>query len=121
MVFLQEADGNLIGSGSIESSFVFNSEDSGNGSSGFAFGLDAAQQASLNVAVGALGGWAANPDIRIGAAAGIGADATGSPERIFVFNRVDAFGVPESSTYVLAALGLIVLGFWHRRRSSGST
>jgi len=87
----------------------------GTGKTGELFTLSAAEQTELGTLIGSLG--AANIHVGLGASAGDPLAATGGNETFFVFKSGLATVVPEPSTVVLTASGMLGLaGFVRRRR-----
>ena len=114
-----DASGNLIFSASSDKSqYNFDQTFTGTGNTGQEFTLDATQAAALQTAINNAGG-VGNVRVGLGAAAGNPFAATGGNETFFVFNSGRATVVPEPSTVVLTASGMIgLVGFMRRRRRS---
>lgn len=112
-----DAGGNLIFSANSNlSQYNFDQTFTGTGNTGQEFTLDATEAAALQTAINNAGG-VANVRVGLGAAAGTPFDATGGNETFFVFNSGAATVVPEPSTIVLTASGMVgLVGFVRRRR-----
>jgi hypothetical protein len=94
----------------------FPTTDTGTGNTGFEFTLNATEAAALQALITANG--VGNIHVGLAGSAGNPLAATGGNETFFVFNSGLASTVPEPSTTVLMATGLLGLaGFVRRRRS----
>ena len=108
--------GAVLYTASLDLPVSFLNTDAGVGQSGFAFVLDPVQAAQAQVA-----GAFANPLNVIGISASL-SDSGGAPDTFWVASRPavgllsdDPVVIPEPSTYLTLAAGLLMLGFSHRR------
>lgn len=96
---------------------TFPTTQTGTGNTGALFTLNAAEAAQLQSFITTLG--VGNVRVGLGASAGTPANSEGGNETFFIFNNGLATVVPEPSTVVLTASGMLGLaGFVRRRRRS---
>ena len=94
---------------------TFPTTQTGTGNTGAEFTLNAAEAAQLQGFITTLG--LANVRVGLGASAGSPETAAGGNETFFIFNSGAATVVPEPSTMVLTAGGMLgLVGFVRRRR-----
>ncbi len=96
--------------------YDFATTQTGTGNTGLEFVLDAAGQTALQTFINNNGG-VANIWVGLGTSAGVPIETTGGNETLFIFNNGLATPVPEPSSVVLTASGLLgLVGFARRRR-----
>lgn len=94
---------------------TFPTTQTGTGNTGAEFTLNAAEAAQLQGFINTLG--LGNVRVGLGASAGVPETAAGGNETFFIFNSGAATVVPEPSTMVLTAGGMLgLVGFVRRRR-----
>ena len=94
---------------------TFPTTQTGTGNTGSEFTLNAAEAAQLQGFINTLG--LANVRVGLGASAGVPETSAGGNETFFIFNSGTATVVPEPSTVVLTASGMLgLVGFVRRRR-----
>jgi hypothetical protein len=114
--FYNAATGALLFSAPTDlSSYSFLTTQSGTGNTGFEFTLNSTEAAQLQSQIASL--TTSGIRVGLGAAAGATLAATGGNETFFIFNSGAATVVPEPSTVVLTASGMLgLVGFVRRRR-----
>jgi len=94
---------------------TFPTTQTGTGNTGAEFHLTDAQASTLQALIDANGGLT-NIRVGLGASAGVPETSEGGNETFFIFNRNAATVVPEPSTVVLMASGMLgLVGFVRRR------
>ena len=114
LLVLNPTTGALIFSADLAAPVVLAATLQGNGKSDALLALDAAQATAFDSAIVLSG--VALADVRIGLNANL-SDSSGGFESFYVGNRSNLGGVPEPSTYMLTAAGLLGLGLLRSRRS----